>query len=423
MNVISLIGYSYLLIFVHGNQGVCYKDDKCQKATTISNFRYLFYDVNPSEGFNLRRDVYMRMAVLTNELKHSKDPHLNNFVLVLPPWSHLIHWGYSEEPEYASWSRFFDLNSLQKFAPVIELHEYFSRLHTNKYTRCIIDTVYVLQHFEEMFKSGNFEDKWEIEKCQKLPKLRFFYYTNITSYNVQCLSFHGPSTKLIEVFKQDQARSIMLEHAEIALHNFYGNDIYWRARRSMRFNMKLREIANEFRRTYLNSTDESDNTFLAPDWRDDKPKRSAKGGPYLAVHLRRRDFLRSRPDQVPDLVSVAEQVSTKLEELQLSKVFFATDAPAKEFEQLHGFLSSKYEVFKYTPTKDIERKYSAGGVAIIDQILCSYARYFVGTSDSTFSYRIREEREIIGFPTKMTFNVLCKNKDKCEKPSVWKIVF
>lgn len=69
----------------------------------------------------------MRMAVLMNELKHSKNPQLNNFVLVLPPWSHLIHWGYSEKPEYASWATFFDLNSLQKFAPVIELHEYFSR--------------------------------------------------------------------------------------------------------------------------------------------------------------------------------------------------------------------------------------------------------------------------------------------------------
>ena len=25
--------------------------------------RYVLYDVNPGEGFNLRRDVYMRMAV------------------------------------------------------------------------------------------------------------------------------------------------------------------------------------------------------------------------------------------------------------------------------------------------------------------------------------------------------------------------
>jgi len=25
--------------------------------------RYILYDVNPGEGFNLRRDVYMRLAV------------------------------------------------------------------------------------------------------------------------------------------------------------------------------------------------------------------------------------------------------------------------------------------------------------------------------------------------------------------------
>lgn len=69
----------------------------------------------------------MRLAVLAHNLKNSKDSTLNKFVLVLPPWSHLIHWGYSEEPEYIPWSRFFDLSSLQKFAPVIELHEYFRR--------------------------------------------------------------------------------------------------------------------------------------------------------------------------------------------------------------------------------------------------------------------------------------------------------
>ena len=31
-------------------------------------FRYILYDVNPGEGFNLRRDVFMRMAVLVKKL-------------------------------------------------------------------------------------------------------------------------------------------------------------------------------------------------------------------------------------------------------------------------------------------------------------------------------------------------------------------
>jgi hypothetical protein len=34
--------------------------------------KYLFYDVNPSEGFNLRRDVYIRIANLVNNLNKYK---------------------------------------------------------------------------------------------------------------------------------------------------------------------------------------------------------------------------------------------------------------------------------------------------------------------------------------------------------------
>lgn len=35
--------------------------------------RYLLYDVNPGEGFNLRRDVYMRMALLARRLRNQGD--------------------------------------------------------------------------------------------------------------------------------------------------------------------------------------------------------------------------------------------------------------------------------------------------------------------------------------------------------------
>jgi len=50
--------------------------------------------------------------------------------------------------------------------------------------------------------------------------------------------------------------------------------------------------------------------------------------------MRRRDFLRGRPDQVPSLNSVALQIMSKLDDLHLSKVFIATEAPQKEFEEL-----------------------------------------------------------------------------------------
>nr|CAD7578020.1 unnamed protein product [Timema californicum] len=39
----------------------------------FKGFQYILYDVNPLEGFNLRRDVYMRYAVLARRLQQNGD--------------------------------------------------------------------------------------------------------------------------------------------------------------------------------------------------------------------------------------------------------------------------------------------------------------------------------------------------------------
>lgn len=53
-----------------------------------------------------------------------------------------------------------------------------------------------------------------------------------------------------------------------------------------------------------------------------------------------------------------------------------------------------------------------------------FHRYFIGTSVSTFSFRIHEEREILGFDPKTTYNRFCGEKEKnCEQPTHWKIVY
>ena len=66
-----------------------------------------------------------------------------------------------------------------------------------------------------------------------------------------------------------------------------------------------------------------------------------------------------------------------------------------------------------------------GGVAIIDQWICAHASYFVGSYESTFSFRIREDRQLLGMTREDTFNDMCGAKDNendphsCEKPSYW----
>jgi len=69
--------------------------------------------------------------------------------------------------------------------------------------------------------------------------------------------------------------------------------------------------------------------------------------------------------------------------------------------------------------------YGDGGVAIIDQWICAHATYFVGSFESTFSFRIREDRQMLGMTREDTFNDFCGIKDdendphSCEKPTYW----
>jgi hypothetical protein len=45
--------------------------------------RYLLYTVNPGEGFNLGRDVFLRVGALMDKLTTEST---DNWTLVLPPW-------------------------------------------------------------------------------------------------------------------------------------------------------------------------------------------------------------------------------------------------------------------------------------------------------------------------------------------------
>ncbi|KRT78823.1 hypothetical protein AMK59_7706 [Oryctes borbonicus] len=204
----------------------------------------------------------------------------------------------------------------------------------------------------------------------------------------------------------------------------FGDTLYWKCRRSMRFNKELHRIAKDFRESQLNANDEKDKTLLPNDWIKEISRRNAIGGPYVAVHLRRADFVRSRSKEIPSIKNAVKQIKSKLEELELNLVFVATDAPKNEIDEIRSLLEPKYSLVIYNPESWVKDKFRDGGVAIIEQIVCSYARYFIGTYESTYSFRIQEEREIIGFPAESTFNRLCYDgSENCSKPSIWKIVY
>lgn len=231
------------------------------------------------------------------------------------------------------------------------------------------------------------------------------------------------------------SQTIFVSNAEVILYANFGDRTYWQARRSMRFANHLVAIANNFRQSRLNSTDEEDKTVIHPDWAQMKAARgSAIGGPYVAIHLRRGDFVQYRPKQTPNLDCAVHQirfVAANLLDKHVDNIYIATDEKAEQYEYIKHSLEAKgHRVHNYYyDNPKSASKLSPGEVAIIDQIIARHSEFFVGTLESTFSFKIQEEREILGFEVNTTFNALCAQCDLhlmlklCKQSSAWKIVY
>ncbi|XP_048835575.1 GDP-fucose protein O-fucosyltransferase 2 isoform X2 [Brienomyrus brachyistius] len=291
--------------------------------------RYLLYDVNPPEGFNLRRDVYIRMASLVKTLRKRED-----WVLVLPPWGRLYHWQSPDIDQVRiPWSEFFSITSLQANVPVMEYEEFIAESGGP-----FIEQVLVLQNYAEGWTEGKWEEKVDLRSCIEKPSYSkdkqgyyrgwFWGYEETRGVNVSCLSAQGHASILAPyLLENTTAVSVMIDRAETLLHDHYAGKDYWDTRRSMVFSKHLRIIGDEFRAKYLNSTDEKDQTMYNEDWTRMKAKPgSAKGGPYVAAHLRRKDFIWGHRDDVPSLKGAVKKIRSLMKQQKLDRVFMATDA-------------------------------------------------------------------------------------------------
>jgi peptide-O-fucosyltransferase len=240
---------------------------------------FILYSVSPVEGFNLRRDVYLRMAIFMKSLRQVEG-YKNSF-LVLPAFHHLYHWKSHFQQMNMFWNHFFDLPSLKMYTSVLDMWEFFDAiLKITGQPFVNIDEVYRLQHFESMMESGVFTDKYEEIACPRNHHENNHYleYFNITEKTITCLNFQGSSTLLIDVLRDYQPkresskkpRIVLFAHAETALHEYFGDSEYWKARRSMRFNSFLEAIGNAYRRDFLGSTNEKDAVQRPEKWTSEK---------------------------------------------------------------------------------------------------------------------------------------------------------
>ncbi|KAB7507203.1 GDP-fucose protein O-fucosyltransferase 2 [Armadillidium nasatum] len=396
-------------------------EDTCKRGHEQEGLRYLLYNINYGEGFNLRRDVYLRVANLIRNINDKE-----SWILVLPPWGDLYHWRNTPRNIFFPWRTFFDIKSLQKWIPVIEFDEFFKdKRH--------LDSAFTLQHYEDMW-DREWIERYNLSECIDNHSFwknddgkwySLLWNQELTFSQFSCLSFQGRADTIIPFLIKDQysSVSVFLDHAEILMHDNFGSFEYWAARRSMRFATHLISEANNYRKTFIDSDDVRDKTKMSEDWRDFRPEEGAAlGGPYVCAHLRRRDFIYARKDEVPSIEESAKQLRKILKDLKLKNLFVATDAPVNEINELRTHLKD-FKVHHFSPTEDFLLNYGDGGAAIVDQIICSRARFFIGSYESTFSFRIQEEREILGFASDTTFNRLCGKNSECQPPTNWKIVY
>ncbi|XP_011177082.2 GDP-fucose protein O-fucosyltransferase 2 [Zeugodacus cucurbitae] len=411
-----------------------------QSIAKLRNTIYLLYDVNPPEGFNLRRDVYIRLAVFVRQLA-SREP-FQNIRLVLPPWRRLYHWKSSHLEQHSlPWELFFDVESMRRYAPVLDFPEFLEEiaqfgLQEPPYVQ--VQKVFQLLNFEDMFEQGVFHEKFQFEHdCRKEQYLHGYLLQQpmLLDNDFACVRYQGSVNLLERVLRHElknntapmanDVKVYAILNAEIVLHDQWGDREFWRARRSMRFAEPLQAIAEEYRERILKSDKAIERIQRPPMWESEREYQQALGGDYLAVHFRRGDFVHWRQKSTPTLKSAATQIRAQLQLLNLTTVYIATDTTAMELTNLKAYLQ-RIRVRRFTPESLTQKALiKDGGLAIVDQIICAHARHFMGTFESTFTYRIYEEREILGFPQHTTFNTLCKyaTLEDCEKNSVWSIVY
>lgn len=172
--------------------------------------KYLIYSVNPGEGFNLRRDVHMRAAILVKNLREKHESE--EWTLVLPPWPHLYHWKSDLPQSDVPWSRFFDLASLNEFVPTMEFEDFLTE------SGGIVDEVIHLQPYREGWTV--FEDKWREDECtdplqyEKKGdewKGRFFGYSeSVFARNCRCISILGRASLLEDILRGETMRNKQL---------------------------------------------------------------------------------------------------------------------------------------------------------------------------------------------------------------------
>jgi len=141
-------------------------------------------------------------------------------------------------------------------------------------------------------------------------------------------------------------------------------------------------------------------------------------GRYYAIHIRRNDF------QYKDLYSPIDVIYENIKDVvpEGSKLYVSTDEQDKAFFDL---LRQHYQLYFYDDIKHlIYANINVDLIGPIEQIVCTYAKTFIGNKLSTFSsyiYRLRGYMKNITDKRFLTYQTKCQPDE--EEPYWWVAVW
>lgn len=424
----------------------------------LNGHRYLLYDVRREKSLSVRRNVYINMARLVQSLG-------TNWTLVLPTWDlYVPRWKeHNEASNKINWSDFFKVEILRELIPVIDFNDFLEHVSNE------LDLVLVLNRFggepfDDLYESAEpTTNRYELsdenckhiqfyEKDQHIYGLFFGYKDHMKAKRMTCMALNGGNGLIEQALAGELSgvHSLFVQNADLLTQPGQTDRTYWLFRRSIQLSDAVMTRANKFRRKQFDSDDEKDKTWISSDWKLEKLNRQkqsdvAIGGGYIAVHWPCvGQWMDDRPDDRTDAdalrneanagapkleaARVAKQILIGLKGAGLTLAFVATDANDLQWTELSNQFkrqleaesrsADKYKLHRY---KNRSNKLPAIELELIEQWICAHSRLFIGAPHSTYSRLVREQREILGFNSSSTFNVLCEEEPSEADPSLCKV--
>jgi peptide-O-fucosyltransferase len=388
--------------------------------------KYLLYKIQSGEGFNLQRNVAMRVAHMMMGLEEA-----HKYTLVLPPFTNAIHWSDRSTHTFGA---FFDLEILREAVDVIELEGFLSDRVQRMPGAPSVDTVVHLSINDDLkapevvawqpectpeavtSENSGWPDELRVRVAETESPMapyegsmlgHVFPFRNLVCLKVR-FDMHGKdlASTLSAIF--EDSSSVLIDNAariSWGIGEGERHTGHYRLLASMRFKPHVHHAALDFMETRNFSHD------------------------FVAVHMRRNDFLQVRPD-VPTPAEVGVQVAVVVRNMLLKRdpgqspispppnvsVFVATDAVdlLGDITQLRDSLNASLKRWTGAAIRadvvfftDQDNAFEDGDLALIDQIICASATDFVGSNSSYFTKTVSEERLLLGKAIPSSYSVLC----------------